>query len=47
VWVSVRGWQRRQSQVAVTGAASAPLSANEEARLRAILGDSDGKAPRE
>ncbi|MFN3624971.1 MAG: cytochrome c-type biogenesis protein CcmH [Hyphomicrobium sp.] len=45
VWVSVRGWRRRQSQAAVAGANLAPLSADEESKLRKILADSSGDPP--
>jgi len=47
VWLSVRGWQRRQRQSAAAPAEAAPLSADEEARLRSILAeDEDGPEPR-
>lgn len=38
VWVSARAWRRRQTYAKATE--SAPLSADEEAKLRKILGDS-------
>ena len=42
VWLSVRGWQRRQRQSAAAPAEAAPLSADEEARLRSILAEDEG-----
>ena len=48
VWVSVRGWRRRQSQASAAGlGAGALLTSDEEAKLREILGDgADGSAKR-
>jgi cytochrome c-type biogenesis protein CcmH len=45
VWLSVRAWQRRRTQSASTPSEGAPLSAEEESRLRSILAES-GEEPK-
>jgi cytochrome c-type biogenesis protein CcmH len=42
VWMSVRAWRRRQTLSAATAGEAAPLSADEESRLRKILSESQG-----
>jgi hypothetical protein len=43
VWTTARAWRRRQPLAA--GASVAPLSADEEDRLRAILAENEGEPP--
>lgn len=45
VWVSVRAWRRRQSQGGAAAANLAPLSPDEESRLRKILAEDPGEPP--
>lgn len=45
VWVSVRAWRRRQLKPGATDATSAPLTQDEEAKLRKILADSADGPP--
>ncbi len=46
VWVSVRGWRRRQSQSAMADANLGPLTPDEETRLRKILADGTDAPPK-
>jgi len=41
VWMSVRAWRRRRQQSVSAPAEGAPLSAEEESRLRSILAQGD------
>ena len=43
VWTTARAWRRRQPLVA--GATPAPLSADEEDKLRSILAENEGEPP--
>jgi cytochrome c-type biogenesis protein CcmH len=43
VWTTVRAWRRRQPLSSAAGVA--PLSADEEDRLRAILAENEGEPP--
>jgi cytochrome c-type biogenesis protein CcmH len=45
VWMTARAWRRRQLPAAAPGGAVAPLSADEEEKLRAILADNEGEPP--
>ena len=44
VWMTAQAWRRRQMPAAPGGAA-APLSADEEEKLRAILAENEGEPP--
>lgn len=42
VWMSIGAWRRRQAASAVATGETAPLSADEEKRLRELLSEKDG-----
>jgi cytochrome c-type biogenesis protein CcmH len=44
LWVSYHGWRRRKLQWPAPGSSAAPLSPEEEARLRKILADDAEKS---
>jgi cytochrome c-type biogenesis protein CcmH len=45
VWMTAQAWRRRQMPAAATSGATAPLSADEEEKLRAILAENEGEPP--
>lgn len=47
VWTTARAWQRRQPQASALSEATAPLTPDEESKLRSILAESEGEPPRQ
>jgi cytochrome c-type biogenesis protein CcmH len=45
VWMTAQAWRRRQLPAGASGGAAAPLSADEEEKLRAILAENEGEPP--
>jgi cytochrome c-type biogenesis protein CcmH len=43
VWMTAQAWRRRQMPATAQGATVAPLSADEEEKLRAILAENEGE----
>ena len=45
VWMTAQAWRRRQMPAGAPGGAAAPLSADEEEKLRAILAENEVEPP--
>ncbi|KAB2937483.1 MAG: cytochrome c-type biogenesis protein CcmH [Hyphomicrobium sp.] len=45
VWTTARAWRRRQPQASALSEATAPLTPDEESKLRSILAESEGEPP--